>query len=180
MLGGIFYFFYWGESILFKFCLSCIVDVATSRSPNTGTGCPSCFSYTEQIQLCNGMMDVESRKRELADVKKEYTPIKKAKTNASASASTASGSIASMLTAYGVGDGDGDGDGDGGDGDGYGDGDGMVTVLVKEKEKGKEKEKTFPRWNRKPARKALQISTTCNLNTTCTPCPTTFCASLPF
>jgi hypothetical protein len=48
-------------------------------------------AYGEQLQLCNGMMDVESRKREVAVVKKEYTPQKKVKTSTTASISTAEG-----------------------------------------------------------------------------------------
>ena len=48
-------------------------------------------AYGEQLQLCNGMMDVESRKREVAVVKKEYTPQKKVKASTTASISTAEG-----------------------------------------------------------------------------------------
>ena len=37
-------------------------------------------NYTEHLQICNGMMDVPSRKREVVVVAKEYGAVKKART----------------------------------------------------------------------------------------------------
>ena len=43
-------------------------------------------AYVEQLNLCNGMLDVESRKREVAVVVELFKPKKKAKTGTTASA----------------------------------------------------------------------------------------------
>jgi hypothetical protein len=76
------------KSIKFKFAqpeilLSPSVD---APPPPQKISFPS-GAYSEQLQLCNGMMDVESRKREVAVVKKEYAPKKKVKTTATTTAS---------------------------------------------------------------------------------------------